>query len=88
MSLHLCGPGSEEEQHIRVRKALSAEPRAHRHPTPPPQLALPGAWTQSLLLRAQHGTAAPGSQQPGSLYTVLLASHPLAFPQMSRRLTD
>ena len=33
MSLHLHGPGSGEEQHSRVRKALRAESRAHRHPT-------------------------------------------------------
>lgn len=83
MSLHLHGPGSGEEQHSRVRKAPCAEPRAPRHPTPQSQLASP-SWTQPLLLRAQHSRAAPSSQHLGSLYTVLLAPHPPAFPQMSR----
>lgn len=46
MSLHLCGPGSEE-QHSRVRKALCAEPRAQRHPTPQSQLASPSTQIQS-----------------------------------------
>jgi len=87
VSSHLCGSGSGKQQ-SRVRKAPRTEPRAHRHPTPQPPLAWPGAWTQCLLLRAQRGRAVPSSQQPGRLYTVLLAPRPPAFPQTSRGLTD